>query len=438
MQQMISLRIRLNNSSHSNRIRSVRERLAPSLQIIECMLLIVTGLGLPSVCRGQRPDFETARQDLVARFIEANGVSDPRVLDVMRSTKRHEFIPLAQRRNAYYDMALPIGAHQTISSPFIVAYMTESLQPQPTDRVLEIGTGSGYQAAVLSPLVESVYTIEIVESLGQKAKRLLKRLDYDNVHVKIGDGYLGWPEYAPFDKIIVTCSPERVPRPLVEQLREGGRMVIPVGERYQQTLYLFTKKDGKLERQELRPTLFVPMTGQAEERRETQPNARLPSIANGSFEETGDGDLDFSSWYYQRQVQQVSDAQAPVGQHVARFENDTRGRASSLLQGFAIDGRYVRDLDVSAWVRLQQVERGATPDLMPAIIVSFYDENRVPLGERWLGPWTGTADWHEESEQFRVPIRTREGILRIGLFGATGRMDVDNVRLRIPQKGAVK
>ncbi len=143
-------------------------------------------------------------------------------------------------------MALPIGDSQTISSPFIVALMTAALDPQPTDKVLEIGTGSGYQAAVLSPLVEHVYSIEIVEELGQTAKRTLSRLDYKNVSTRIGDGFLGWPNAAPFDKIIVTCSPESVPRPLIEQLREGGQMIIPVGERYQQTLYRMTKKDGEL------------------------------------------------------------------------------------------------------------------------------------------------------------------------------------------------
>ena len=143
-------------------------------------------------------------------------------------------------------MALPIGEGQTISPPFIVAYMTEALDPQPSDNVLEIGTGSGYQAAVLAKLVRDVYTIEIVDPLGHKAAKTLERLHYDNVHVKVGDGYQGWPEHAPFDKIIVTCSPEKAPPALVEQLKEGGRMVIPVGERYQQTLYLMKKIDGKM------------------------------------------------------------------------------------------------------------------------------------------------------------------------------------------------
>ncbi len=150
----------------------------------------------------------------------------------MRDTPRHEFVPRDQQKNAYFDMSLPIGDEQTISGPFVVAYMTEQLDPQPADKVLEIGTGSGYQAAVLSPLVKDVYTIEIVEPLGKRAEPTLKRLKYDNVHVKIGDGYQGWPEHAPFDKIIVTCSPEKVPQPLVDELKEGGRMIVPVGERY--------------------------------------------------------------------------------------------------------------------------------------------------------------------------------------------------------------
>ncbi|MCE9528994.1 MAG: protein-L-isoaspartate(D-aspartate) O-methyltransferase, partial [Planctomycetales bacterium] len=176
---------------------------------------------------------------------------------------------------------MPIGDKQTISSPFIVSYMTQSLDPKPTDKVLEIGTGSGYQAAVLSHLVKEVYSIEIVEALGRKAAVVLKKLRYDNVHTKVGDGFLGWKEHAPFDKIIVTCSPEKVPDPLVEQLKEGGLMVVPVGKRYEQTLYLFRKKDGKLESEALLPTLFVPMTGKAEENRKEKPDPLNPSLANG-------------------------------------------------------------------------------------------------------------------------------------------------------------
>lgn len=163
-----------------------------------------------------------ARERMVKMAVTDVGVTTERVVEAMRRTPRHEFVPQAERSKAYLDMALPIGEGQTISSPFIVAYMTESLDPQPTDKVLEIGTGSGYQAAVLSGLVKEVYSIEIVESLGLQAAKDLERLGYENVHTKVGDGYLGWPEHAPFDKIIVTCSPDQVPTPLVEQLREGG------------------------------------------------------------------------------------------------------------------------------------------------------------------------------------------------------------------------
>ena len=167
-----------------------------------------------------------ARDRMVDEEIVAAGVSHRGVIRAMRTTPRHEFVPLAQRRYAYLDMALPIGESQTISPPFVVAYMTELLDPKPGDKVLEIGTGSGYQAAVLSGLVREVYTIEIVEKLGRRAARTLKRLKYANVYAKIGDGYQGWPEKAPCDKILVTCSPERVPAPLVAQLKEGGRMVV--------------------------------------------------------------------------------------------------------------------------------------------------------------------------------------------------------------------
>ena len=161
------------------------------------------------------------------------------------------------------DYPLPIGHGQTISQPYIVAFMTEQLEPKPTDRVLEIGTGSGYQAAVLAELVAQVYTIEIIEELAQRAAADLKRLGYTNVHVRAGDGYQGWAEAAPFDAIIVTCAPEHVPQPLIDQLKEGGRMIIPVGRVWNQELVLLRKRGGKLEQHAVLPVSFVPMTGEA-------------------------------------------------------------------------------------------------------------------------------------------------------------------------------
>jgi protein-L-isoaspartate(D-aspartate) O-methyltransferase len=186
-------------------------------------------------------------------------IKNRRVLDAMTAVPRHEFVPKPLWKVAYSDEPLPIGYGQTISQPFIVAFMTEQLNPNPTDRVLEIGTGSGYQAAVLSRLVAEVYTIEIIEPLAQRAKADLERLGYNNVKVLAGDGYQGWQEHAPFDAIIVTCAPDHIPRPLVDQLRDGGRMIIPVGPPDKQQLYLLQKHGTKVERQAVLPVRFVPM-----------------------------------------------------------------------------------------------------------------------------------------------------------------------------------
>jgi protein-L-isoaspartate(D-aspartate) O-methyltransferase len=197
---------------------------------------------------------------MVDRQIRARGVKDERVLAAMEAVPRAEFVPAAQRPYAYDDRPLPIGEDQTISQPYIVALMTELLEVKEGDRVLEIGTGSGYQAAVLAELTPHVYTIEIIPTLAERAEETLRRLGYDSVEVKAGDGYLGWPDRAPFDGIIVTCAPEEVPEPLKEQLREGGRMVIPVGPQWtHQTLYVLTKNGDTLEQKEIIPVRFVPM-----------------------------------------------------------------------------------------------------------------------------------------------------------------------------------
>lgn len=378
--------------------------------------------------------FTAARNRMVDEEIVAAGVKNPRVIESMRKTPRHEFVAIAQRQYAYYDMALPIGYAQTISPPFIVASMTEQLDPQPTDTVLEIGTGSGYQAAVLSPLVKEVYTIEIVEPLGRKAAATLKRLKYDNVHAKVGDGYEGWPEHAPFDKIIVTCSPERVPPKLVAQLKEGGRMVVPVGERYQQTLYLLKKTDGKLETEALKPTLFVPMTGAAEERRRVQPDPAKPTINNGDFEETVGDPPTLAVWHYQRQLEVVTDPTAPSGKQFVTFTNQQPGRGAQALQGMALDGQQVRQLKISVWVRAKEVRNGGHSDQLPSVALTFYDQNRSMVGQGTLGPWQGTFAWRRESTTISVPPRTREAVVRIGLGGGVGEVSFDD--LKIERAGA--
>lgn len=202
---------------------------------------------------------------MVALQIAGRGIENAAVLDAMRSVERHRFVPEYYRDEAYNDYPLPIGEGQTISQPYIVALMTELLALKKDDKVLEIGTGSGYQAAVLAEIVDSVFTIEIVEPLCERAAAILDSLEYDNVSVGCGDGYKGWPEKAPFDAVIVTCAPEDIPEPLVEQLAEGGRMVIPVGDESYQELVLLEKQKGKLERTAIIPVRFVPMTREAEE-----------------------------------------------------------------------------------------------------------------------------------------------------------------------------
>jgi protein-L-isoaspartate(D-aspartate) O-methyltransferase len=192
-------------------------------------------------------------------------IRSPEILRVMGKVPRHRFVPESLWSQAYADHPLPIGHGQTISQPFIVAFMTEQLAPRKTDRVLEIGTGSGYQAAVLAELVQDVYTIEIVEPLARQATQTLKELGHTNVHVRAGDGYRGWPEAAPFDVIMVTCAPDHIPAPLVEQLKEGGRLIVPVGEWREQELILLQKRDGQVQRQRVLPVRFVPMTGEAQQ-----------------------------------------------------------------------------------------------------------------------------------------------------------------------------
>jgi protein-L-isoaspartate(D-aspartate) O-methyltransferase len=383
-----------------------------------------------SLCAQNRPNFDDARERMVREDIVGAGIKNERVIEAMRKTPRHEFVLSKDLPLAYYDMSLPIGESQTISGPFVVAYMTEQLDPQPTDKVLEIGTGSGYQAAILSPLVKEVCSIEIVDSLGKKAARTLKRLKYTNVKTKIGDGYLGWEEHAPFDKIIVTCSPEKVPQPLVDQLKEGGRMIVPVGERYTQELYLLRKQDGKLVREMLVPTMFVPMTGKAESAREVKPDPTNPRLANSSFEELAGNSGEPASWYYPRLMTVKMAADAPDGEHYIHFQNDIAGRTCRVMQGFALDGRKVRGVEMSVHSRGNNIGPGQSKEELPVASISFFDENRSFVGREWIGPWRGSFDWQHQTERFRVPVQCREALVQVGLFGATGELDVDGFELR--------
>lgn len=222
-------------------------------------IFIVILISVSSCSCLSQTEYDRLRDRMVRNQVQARGIKDKEVIEAMKKVERHLFVPESAKRFAYTDGPMSIGYGQTISQPYIVAFMTECLELKPGMKVLEVGTGSGYQAAVLAEIVDEVYSIEIVEPLGRRAKSLLQKLGYDNVSVKIGDGYKGWAEHAPYDAIIVTCAPNDIPGPLKEQLAEGGRMIIPVGGSGIQYLILNSKKDGKIRQENVLPVRFVPM-----------------------------------------------------------------------------------------------------------------------------------------------------------------------------------
>ncbi len=229
------------------------------------LLYLIVSSAFGVSCKAEDADpsrFVKQREAMVRVQIESRGITEPATLDALRKVERHKFVPPKYQNKAYEDHPLPIGENQTISQPYIVALMTQVLDLKKNEKVLEIGTGSGYQAAVLAEICNHVYTIEIIDTLGQRAQKLLADLGYKNINVKIGDGYKGWEEHSPFDAIIVTCAPTHIPEPLKKQLAEGGKMVIPVGKTFAQELVLLTKKNGKIRRESIIPVRFVPMLGE--------------------------------------------------------------------------------------------------------------------------------------------------------------------------------
>jgi protein-L-isoaspartate(D-aspartate) O-methyltransferase len=236
-------------------------RPAPRAILLGLLAALVAPLAMPM--HAQEDPTAERRRRMVDTQIRARGISDPRVLAAMAHVPRHQFVPDTVRAQAYDDYPLPIGAQQTISQPYIVALMTSLLELSGDEKVLEIGTGSGYQAAVLAELAREVYTIEILEPLSATAQKTIGGLGYRNIQFRVGDGWAGWPDAAPFDEIIVTAAPEKVPQPLLDQLKVGGRLVIPVGSFFQDLLVL-TKTATGLEKKNVIPVRFVPMTGEAQ------------------------------------------------------------------------------------------------------------------------------------------------------------------------------
>ncbi len=225
------------------------------------MLMFMLGLFIIVTIPADQENYKALRSMMVEKQIAARGIKDKPTLDAMRKVERHKLVPEDMKKYAYDDGPLPIGMNQTISQPYIVAFMTEAIRPRPGMKVLEIGTGSGYQAAVLAEIVDEVYTVETVDTLAERARGKLDEMGYSNIHYRIGDGFHGWEKHAPYDAILVTASPEKIPPKLLEQLKEGGRLVIPVGDTSSQVLRLVEKKkNGKLKTTNLLPVRFVPFT----------------------------------------------------------------------------------------------------------------------------------------------------------------------------------
>jgi len=400
----------------------------PILHVACCMLHFAWLTHSSATHASDKDAYRDARFKMVKECIEREGIKNPRVLQAMRTVPRHEFVLPATKAQAYHDRAIAIGEKQTISPPFVVAYMTETIDPQPDEKILEIGTGSGYQAAVLSGLTKDVYTIEIVEKLGKTAAERLKRLKYANVHCKIGDGYLGWEEHAPFDKIIVTCSPENVPQPLIDQLNDGGKLLIPLGERYQQVFHLFEKQDGKLVSTKLIPTLFVPMTGESEKIRQVKPDPLNPQLLNPGFEDDENEDELADHWHYQRLTHRDAD-DVQEGKFSLRFENHESGRVAQGLQGMAIDGATLGTIHFRLKYKTNSAQAGTEDYEKPALVCHFFDDQRREIGTAFIGPWLNTSEWKTAVKSIPVPAKARELIVRVGLNGATGELWIDDVQM---------
>ncbi|GHT44506.1 hypothetical protein FACS189454_02100 [Planctomycetales bacterium] len=387
------------------------------------------------------PVIEPAKQMVENFLLPQDGLKNPAVIDVMKRIPRHRFVLPEHQQAAYWDQAIAIGNAQTISPPYIVAYMTEQLDPKPTDKVLEIGTGSGYQAAVLSLLVDQVYSIEIVEPLGKRAETLLKQLGCDNVRVRIGDGYKGWKQVAPFDSIIVTCSPESVPQPLIDQLKEGGRMIIPVGERHQQAFYLCKKINGKLVKERQSQVLFVPMTGEAEDQRQDKSDdGAKPQLVGGDFKVI-QKDGSPKGWHYARGVTFIEADKKFGDVQIVRFtkrrlaQNQNQNppdqvSLSQMLQGFAVDGRAVKMLNIEYFLRGKDVVATYGPVMTPTAVLTLFNENREQVAELPLGRCVGTFGWKKVSYDFPIPPETREAVLLIGLPIASGQIDIRNIAVK--------
>lgn len=384
----------------------------------------------PAAAQSGMRELLEARRIMVNEEIAAQGIENQKLLEAMREVPRELFIPLHKRDLAYLNVAITYGDGNVILPPLVTAHLIEKLDPQKNDKVLVIGAGSGYSTALISRMSREVYAVEIDRAVATTAEETLRSLKYTNVKLRVGDGFEGWKEHAPYQRIIVECSPDSVPRPLVDQLAEEGTLLVPTGSEFDQTMYLCKKVNGELTTLSLWPTLLVPMKGKAEELRSHSGLLRTPSILNGGFEEIVPSTKDVpTNWAYVRQGNVVEDSSCPEGSHALSFVNVTRGVAATAIQAFPVDGKNVSELTLACKIWGKDIRPGQNRQQLPRMEVRFYDEKLRYVGGDWMGGWNMTFSWVKKDHVFNVPRPAKFAVLRIGLGGATGEIRFDDIRL---------
>jgi protein-L-isoaspartate(D-aspartate) O-methyltransferase len=397
-----------------------------------CLVMAVFSLASqqPASAQSGLRELLEARRLMVQEEIAAQGIENERLLEAMREVPREQFLPLSRRNLAYINVAITYGDGQIVLPPLVTAHLIEQLNPQKNDKVLVIGPGSGYSTALLSRMAREVYAVEIDPAVAKMAEETLARLKYTNVKLRVGDGFEGWKEHAPYQRIIVECSPDSVPKALVEQLAEGGMLLVPTGDEFDQTMHLCKKENGKLTTLSLWPTLLLPMKGKAEELRSQSEMPRDPSILNGGFEELVPKTKDIPAhWAYVRQGRAIADEFCPEGKNSLAFVNITAGAAATALQAFPVDGKKVSELSFACKVWGKDIRPGQNRQQLPRVEVRFFDEKRRLVGGDWMGGWHLTFDWLGKEHVFSVPRTAKFAVLRIGLGGATGEIRFDDLRL---------
>lgn len=382
-----------------------------------------------------RPLIPEARKMVEREILPQHEWEDPIVLSAIMRTARDRFVPASYKKTAFRDLAVPLGRSRYQQAPSLLAYMTEELDVRPDEKVLHIGTGSGYYTAVLSLLAKEVYTVELDETLGNRASQTFEKLAYTNIYTKIADGYDGWEEHAPFDRIVFTCSPETVPEPLVKQLREGGVMIVPLGEPFRQVLYRCKKKGEELQKEFLLPYPFELMEGEAQSRRQTKPDPERPELSNGHFERFHENGEPYG-WFSMTNaiVREVPDA--PEGRHFLKLEvnsfSSDEARFARAEQSFALEGKNVSRLHLEAFLRGDRLETLSARNVRASasMILLCYDESDRLLQRYDLAPVSGSFDWKAFQCEISVPKKTKKATLILTLSDRTGTLEFDALSVR--------